>query len=86
MRIYSGALAWKGTFDGRRVFLSIEYSTPAAPQNSGPKFFALANSLATNSSTVRFTLPKFFVEKANLGMNSGAITTMKARDAVSFKE
>ena len=58
----------------------------AAPQISGPKFFALANPLATSAPRARFTLPKFFVEKANLGMNSRVITTTKAKGVVNFDD
>ena len=77
---------------GREPLTADEFScrsrscTPAAPQISGPKFFALANPSSYGSPKVRFTLPKFFVDKVMLGTNSGAITTKKDNIPVNFDE
>ena len=60
--------------------------TPAAPHISGPKFFALATSYSYHSPKVRFTLPRIFVEKVTLGMNSGVVTTSKDKKPVTFND
>ena len=60
--------------------------TPAAPHISGPRFFVVANPSSYNSPNVRFTLPRFFVEKVTLGMNSSAITTSKDKKLVAFND
>ena len=53
---------------------------------SGPKFFALANPSSICSPKLRFALPKFFMDKETLGINSGTITTRKDRNTVSFDD